>query len=173
MDTSQRINAGVNILPEAMLASQKMTPSSVPTSIDQPDLIDVINDSDQKHYTLIQLLRASGLIPVLQQAGPYTLFAPTDEAFAKLPPGTIDRLLQPAHHTELVSLLRYHVLKGNLAMADLLQTDGLVSTLGGQKVVVKGIDGKVMVNDVNVIRSDPGAENGTVHWVDGVLIPPT
>jgi uncharacterized surface protein with fasciclin (FAS1) repeats len=172
IDDSQSINAGVNIVPEAVQASMKIKPSSQPTDTDLPDVIDVIQDSDEHHYTLIELLRTSGLIPVLQEAGPYTILAPTDEAFSKLPPGTVDRLLQPSHHAELLAFLKYHLMAGRITASDMLQTNGQLPTLGGVDVIVKGIGDKAMVNDANVIRSDAGGSNGTVHWLDTVLLPP-
>jgi uncharacterized surface protein with fasciclin (FAS1) repeats len=162
----------VNIVPEAVQASLKIAPSNAPTPSSIPDLIDVISAADQKHYTLIELLRTSGLVPMLQQAGPYTVLAPTDEAFKKLPPGVVDRLLLPSHHAELVAFVKYHLLDGRIGAADLSQTNGQIPTLTGQKVIVRGIDEKTMINDANVLRSDAGASNGTVHWLDSVLLPP-
>ena len=172
MDTSQRINAGVEIVPEAVLAAEKMSPKPHDVSSDQLDLIDVINGSDQKHYKLIEALRASGFVPLLQQSGPYTIMAPTDEAFDKLPPGVFDRLLLPAHHQQLVAFLKYHLLTGRITFAQMLETNGQIPTLAGPNVIVKGIDNKAMVNDANVLRSDSTAANGVVHWIDHVLIPP-
>jgi uncharacterized surface protein with fasciclin (FAS1) repeats len=171
IDNSQKINAGIDIVPEAVLAAQKIPPSNQPTPSDQPDLVDVISNSDQKHYTLVKLLRESGLIPMLQQAGPYTIFAPTDDAFSKLPPGVINRLTLPAHHAQLVVFLKYHLLGGAIDLTQMQRTDGQVPTLAGANVIIKGIGDKVMVNDTNVIHSDPAASNGIVHWIDGVLIP--
>ncbi len=172
IDNSQKINAGVNIVPEAVLASMKNLPSDRPTSLDEPDLIDVISASDEKHYTLVALLRGSGLVPTLQQAGPYTILAPTDEAFDKLPPGVVDRLLSPSHHAALVAFVRYHLLGGRVSFSDMLQTNGQVPTLQGGRVVIKGVGDKAMVNDANVLRSDASACNGNVHWIDSVLLPP-
>ncbi len=172
-DNSQRINAGVEIIPEAVLAAEKISPSHQGTSTDQLDLIDVINDSNQQHYKLVELLRSSGLVPLLQQTGPYTVMAPTDDAFAKLPPGVFERLLQPAHHQQLVDFVDYHLLVGRISFAEMLQTNGQVPTIAGPKIIIKGIDDKAMVNDANVIRSDSSAANGVVHWIDHVLIPPS
>jgi uncharacterized surface protein with fasciclin (FAS1) repeats len=172
IDNSQRINAGIEIVPEAVLAAQRIPPSDRATTGDQLDLIDVISDSDQKHYKLIELLRESGLVPMLQSTGPYTILAPTDDAFNKLPPGVLDRLMQPAHHDQLVAFLKYHILPGRIELADMLQTNGQIPTLGGANVIIKGIGDKAMVNDANVIRSESSAANGVVHWVDNVMIPP-
>ena len=169
---SQRINAGIDIVPDAVLAAQKIPPANLATTGDQPDLIDVISDSDQKHYTLIELLRDSGLVPMLQRSGPYTIIAPTDEAFSKLPPGVIQRLALPAHHDELVAFMNHHILVGRIDFSQMLETNGQLPTLSGSNVIVKGIGDKVMVNDANVIRSESSAGNGVVHWVDGVLLPP-
>ncbi len=171
-DNSQHVNAGVDIVPEAVLAAQKQAPSNHDVVGDQLDLIDVISDSDEKHYTMIELLRTSGLVPLLQRSGPFTVLAPTDEAFGKLPPGVLDRLMQPAHHRQLVDFVKYHLLDGRITMADLLQTNGQVPTLDGPAVTIKGIGEKAMVNDANVIRSETSAANGVVHWLDNVLLPP-
>jgi uncharacterized surface protein with fasciclin (FAS1) repeats len=172
MDTSQRINAGVNIVPTAVLAAEKEVPSKKPASGDV-DLIDVISDSDEPHYKLIEVLRESGLVPLLQEQGPYTILAPTDDAFAKLPPGVLDRLLLPSHHTDLVNFVNFHLLKGRITESEMIQTNGQVPTLAGPSIVIKGTGSKVMVQDANVIRSDSAASNGAVHWIDTVLIPPT
>ena len=118
------------------------------------------------------MLRTAGCIPLLEEAGPYTIFAPTDAAFAKLPPGTLDELLKPANHAELVRFAKYHLMTGRLTANDLLHTNGSVKTLAGPTVIIKGIDDKVMVNDANVTRTDTAASNGIIHWIDGVLIPP-
>jgi uncharacterized surface protein with fasciclin (FAS1) repeats len=172
VDNSQKINSGVNIVPEAVLASLKVPPSSAPTSDTVPDLIDVIQTADQKHYTMIELLRNSGLVPLLQKQGPYTVLAPTDEAFDKLPPGVIDRLLLPSHHAELLAFVKYHLLDGRIGSTELLETNGQVPTLSGNKLIIRGIGNKAMINDANVLRTDSGASNGTVHWLDSVLLPP-
>jgi uncharacterized surface protein with fasciclin (FAS1) repeats len=171
VNTSQKVNSGVNIVPQAVLASITIVPSTAPTSLQQPDLIDVISTSEQKHYIWIELLRTSGLVPKLQEAGPYTVLAPTDEAFDKLPPGVIDRLLLPSHHPALVALVKYHLLNGQVDAKGLQETNGQLPTLNGTKIVVRGIGDKVMINDANVIRSDSSAINGTVHWIDTVLVP--
>jgi uncharacterized surface protein with fasciclin (FAS1) repeats len=171
IDTSG-INGGVQIIPEAVVAAQKITPSDIPTQADQQDIIDVISDSDEPHYTLIELLRDSGLVPLLQQDGPYTVLAPTDDAFSKLPPGVIDRLKQPAHRAELVQFMKMHILPGKISVDDMLLTNGPVKTLANGDVIVKGIDSKVMVDDANVLKSDSSAANGVVDWIDHVILPP-
>jgi uncharacterized surface protein with fasciclin (FAS1) repeats len=166
------VNAGVDIVPPAVLASERLTPSSKPTGENQTDLIDVISQSELPHEKFLEVLRATGYVRILQQAGPYTIFAPTDDAFSKMPPGVLEKMLQPAEHDRLVSFVKYHLLAGQIGFSDLQQTNGTITTLAGTAVIVRGIDGKVMVNDANVIRTDTSAVNGVVQWVDGVLIPP-
>ena len=114
-DNSQLINGGVNIVPATVLAAEKEHPSTAPVPRVGLDLIQTIEGSDQKHYHLIQLLRLSGLVPTLQTAGPYTIFAPTDAAFDKLPPGRFDDLLKPENHDKLVRFARYHLLRARSA----------------------------------------------------------
>lgn len=165
------VNAGVDLVPSAILAAEKMTPDDQPATSTRPDLIQVLSESQENHQDIVRALRLADLVPMLRTAGPYTLLAPTDEAFAKLPPGTLDQLLQPAHHDQLRAWLEYHILKGRISFNELLATNGQVKTLSGQSVIVKGADHKVMINDANVIRSEDAASNGVIHWIDGVLLP--
>ena len=188
-DNSQLINGGVNIVPEPVLVAEKQHPSTAPARRAGDDLIDTISDSDQKHYVLIELLRESGLVPLLQTAGPYTVFAPTDAAFDKLPPGLLDEMLQPQNHDKMVRFMKYHLLRGRVDADALLHTNGQVQTMDGpptsprvggnsparptgSALIIRGMNGRVMVNDANVIRTDTAADNGIIHWIDGVLIPP-
>ncbi len=188
-DQSQLINGGVNIVAAPVLAAERQPPSTAPVDRGGENLIDVVSDSDQKHYDLIEVLRESGLVPLLQKQGPFTLFAPTDAAFDKMPPGLLQNLLRPEHHAQLVRFAQYHLLRGRVGFNDLLQTNGQVQTLDGppttvavgansparpmgSALIIKGFTNKVMVNDCNVLRTDTAAENGVVHWIDGVLIPP-
>jgi uncharacterized surface protein with fasciclin (FAS1) repeats len=163
-------NGGVDIVPQAVLASLKMPPDSQPAPVDQADLLQVLSNSQQSHQKTLLALRRSGLDAMLQTAGPWTLLAPTDAAWDKLPPGTLDRLLQPANQHRLVSLLQFHLLNGEISLAEMVRTNGSLATLAGPKVLVNGIDGKVMVNDANVVHSETAC-NGVIHWIDGVLIP--
>jgi uncharacterized surface protein with fasciclin (FAS1) repeats len=189
VDNSQLINGGVNIVPAPVLAAEKERPSTAPSNRPGFDLVETIASSDQKHYDLIEVLRGSGLIPMLQTAGPYTIFAPTDAAFDKMPPGVLDELLKPANHDKLVRFVKYNLLRGAIDANALLHTNGQVQTMAGEPtsptvrgnsparptgtaLIIRGIDGKVIVNDVNVIRTDTAANNGVIHWVDGLLIPP-
>ena len=120
--------------------------------------------------TLVAAVKAAGLAETLQGPGPFTVFAPTDAAFAKLPPGTLDALL--ADKARLASILTYHVVSGKVMAADLVKGKGAKpATVNGQPldIVVRG--GKVYVNGVNVVTADVQASNGVVHIIDAVLLP--
>ena len=171
-DTSADANAGINIVPPAILASEKITPSTQPAVEDRPDLVSALSSSPQHHEMFLRALRLSGLVPELREKGPYTLLAPTDEAFAKLPPGAFDRLLRPDRHDQLRRFIEYHLLTGRVLFKQMLDTNGQVATVATSKLVVRGIDDKVMINDANVLRSDNSPSNGVIHWIDGVLLPP-
>jgi uncharacterized surface protein with fasciclin (FAS1) repeats len=120
--------------------------------------------------TLVAAVKAAGLVETLQGPGPFTVFAPTDAAFAKLPAGTIDALL--ADKEKLTSILTYHVVSGKVMAADLMQSNGATpNTVNGSPldIVVRG--GKVYVNGVNVVTADVQTSNGVIHIVDAVLLP--
>ena len=116
--------------------------------------------------TLVAALKAAGLVETLQGAGPFTVFAPTDAAFAKLPAGTVDALL--ADREKLTAILTYHVVSGKVMAGDILKSNG---ARPGQPldVVVRG--GKVYVNGAEVVGADVGASNGVIHVIDTVLLP--
>ena len=120
--------------------------------------------------TLVTALKAAGLVETLQGAGPFTVFAPTDAAFAKLPAGTVEALL--ADKEKLASILTFHVLSGKVAAGDIIKANGAKpTTVNGQPldIVVRG--GKVYVNNVQVITADIAASNGVIHVIDAVLLP--
>ena len=120
--------------------------------------------------TLLAAVQAAGLADTLQGAGPFTVFAPTDAAFAKLPAGTLDGLL--ANKAELASILTYHVVSGRVTAADLMRTNGATpATVNGQTLDVVVAGGKVTANDANVVTADVEASNGVIHVIDAVLLP--
>lgn len=119
--------------------------------------------------TLVAAVKAAGLVKTLNGKGPFTVFAPTDEAFAKLPAGTVENLLKPENKEKLVAVLTYHVLPGKLMAADLTTTNA--KTLNGKELAIKVDAGKVTVGGANVIKTDIEASNGVIHVIDGVLIP--
>ncbi|MEJ8801995.1 fasciclin domain-containing protein [Pontibacter sp. H249] len=120
--------------------------------------------------TLVKAVQAADLANTLQGEGPYTVFAPTDEAFAALPAGTLDDLLKPENKQKLVDILTYHVTEGNVMAADL--SDGMmVKTLNGKDLNVKMQGDQVMINDATVTMPNVEASNGVVHIVDKVILP--
>jgi uncharacterized surface protein with fasciclin (FAS1) repeats len=118
--------------------------------------------------TLVAALTAAELVETLSGAGPFTVFAPTDAAFAALPAGVLDALLLPANKAILVKILTYHVVSGKVMAADV--ADGDVATVEGQTVKLSTMNG-VMVNEANVTATDIAASNGVIHVIDAVLVP--
>ena len=120
--------------------------------------------------TLAAALKAGGLVETLQGKGPFTVFAPTDEAFAKLPAGTVETLLKPENKAQLVSVLTYHVVAGKVAAAQVVKLDA-AATVNGQRVNIKVEEGNVRVDQATVVKADIHCSNGIIHVVDQVLLP--
>jgi uncharacterized surface protein with fasciclin (FAS1) repeats len=127
-------------------------------------------DSSAQLTTLVAALEAAGLTDALKGAGPMTLLAPTDAAFAKLPAGILDAMLKPEGKEKLLALLTYHVVAGNMTAAAVM-TMSSVTTLNGQSVTLTLSGNKVKINDATIIKADAAASNGTVHVIDAVLLP--
>ena len=121
--------------------------------------------------TLTAALDAAGKTQMLQEKGPYTVFAPSDEAFAKLPAGTVDNLLKPENKEKLGKLLAYHVMEGKVMAADVKTMKA--KTANGAELDIKVKGSTVMVNDAKVVKADVPASNGVIHVIDKVLMPPT
>ena len=109
------------------------------------------------------------MVDTLSGKGPFTVFAPTDEAFAKLPAGTVDSLLKPENKDKLTAILTYHVLAGKVMAADVKTMSA--KTVNGKEVAIKVDAGKVTVGAANVVKTDVAASNGVIHVIDTVLIP--
>jgi transforming growth factor-beta-induced protein len=120
--------------------------------------------------TLLAAVTAAELAEVLAGDGPFTVFAPTDEAFAKLPKGTVEKLLKPENRKQLVGILKYHVVAGKLSAKELVKADG-AKTLEGGRVGVSISGGRVTVNRSTIVASDVAADNGVIHVIDTVLMP--
>lgn len=120
--------------------------------------------------TLVAAIKAAGLTDVLKGKGPFTVFAPTDEAFAKLPAGTIDELLKPENKDKLVKILTYHVVSGKVLASDVVKIKK-AKTVQGQEVMVNAKSGKVMIDKSNVTKTDIETSNGVIHVIDTVLMP--
>lgn len=119
--------------------------------------------------TLVAAVQAAGLVDTLNGEGPFTVFAPTDDAFAALPAGLVDALLLPENKEVLTKILTYHVVPGAVMAADV--TDGEVATVEGQSVTLSTADG-VTINNAKVIQADVVADNGVIHVIDAVILPP-
>ncbi|MBL0921407.1 MAG: fasciclin domain-containing protein [Phycisphaerales bacterium] len=122
--------------------------------------------------TLAAALQAAGLIETLKGPGPFTVFAPTDEAFAKLPAGTVENLLKPENRQTLIDILTYHVVPGKVG-SDAVVTLTNAATVNGQRVDIVAANGKVMVDNANVVKADVWASNGVIHVIDAVIMPST
>jgi transforming growth factor-beta-induced protein len=120
--------------------------------------------------TLAEALKASGLVETLQRKGPFTVFAPTDEAFSKLPAGTVETLLKPENKNQLIAVLAYHVVAGKVLAADVIKLDA-APTLNGQRVNIKVDEGKVQVDNATVVKTDIQCTNGVIHVIDQVILP--
>lgn len=120
--------------------------------------------------TLVAAIQAAGLVEALSSEGPFTVFAPTEAAFAALPDGTLESLLQPENRATLEAILTYHVVAGRLNAGDVVGRDELV-TLQGQRLPVVVTDGVVTVGGATVVQTDIAASNGFIHVIDSVLLP--
>ncbi len=120
--------------------------------------------------TLVAAVKAAGLVDALSGKGPLTVFAPTDEAFAKLPKGTVESLLKPENKDKLVAILTYHVASGDMTADKVVKTTSIKS-LQGQPITVKVADGKVTVDKANVVATDIKCSNGVIHVIDAVILP--
>lgn len=120
--------------------------------------------------TLAAALQAGDLVGTLKSDGPFTVFAPTDEAFAKLPEGTVDNLLKPENRDKLVAILTYHVVPGEVTASEVVGLNS-AATVNGQELAIRVDNGTVFVNDATVIATDVMASNGVIHVVDSVILP--
>lgn len=131
-----------------------------------------IASANKDFSTLVTAVKAAGLVETLSGKGPFTVFAPTNEAFAKLPKGTVEDLLKPENKAKLTAILTYHVVGAKVMAADAIKMDGKsAKTVNGQEIAIKVKDGKVMVNDATVTTADIVASNGVIHVIDSVLLP--
>jgi uncharacterized surface protein with fasciclin (FAS1) repeats len=135
----------------------------------KPTIVDVaVGNPD--FTTLVAALKAADLVGTLSGKGPFTVFAPTNAAFAKLPAGTVDDLLKPENKAKLVSILTYHVVSGKVKAAQVVKLKN-AKTVNGQSVSIKVMGGKVTVDNANVTKTDIEASNGVIHVIDSVIIP--
>lgn len=133
------------------------------------DIVDVAASNDA-FSTLVAAVKAADLVDTLKSEGPFTVFAPTNEAFAKLPEGTLESLLMPENKDQLVTILTYHVVPGTVMAAEVINLTK-ATTVQGQDLTIKAMDGKVMIDNAMVTATDVKADNGVIHVIDTVLIP--
>jgi uncharacterized surface protein with fasciclin (FAS1) repeats len=120
--------------------------------------------------TLAKALQAADLVGTLKEKGPFTVFAPTDEAFAKLPQATLDDLLKPENKAKLRRILTYHVVPGRVTAADLMKLK-TTKAVSGDTIAITAADGSVRVNQARVMKADINASNGVIHVIDSVILP--
>jgi uncharacterized surface protein with fasciclin (FAS1) repeats len=154
-----------NYLPVLLAGALAMT---IASSASAADIVD--SAVAGKLNTLVAAVKAAGLVDTLKGPGPFTVFAPTDEAFAKLPPGTLESLLQPENKAKLQSILLYHVVSGKVTAHEVMKMHS-AKTAEGQSLAIKPMHGGVMVNGAHVIQADIAASNGVIHLIDTVLMP--
>ncbi len=136
----------------------------------QPNIVDSIIRT-RKSRKLVAALRAGDLDDVLKTEGPFTVLAPTDEAFAQLPAGAYDNLLEPENNQELVALLSHHIIPGELSSSELAASTDDITSLNGVTLLVSVDEGGVSIDGSRIVAADVSARNGTVHFVDTVLSP--
>jgi uncharacterized surface protein with fasciclin (FAS1) repeats len=141
--------------------SKKMTAS--------PNLVETAASLDD-FSTLVAAVKAAGLVDTLSGEGPFTVFAPTNAAFAKLPAGTVENLLKPENKDQLTAVLTYHVVPGKVKAKDVVALDS-AKTVQGQEVSIEVKDGKVMVDGAQVVKTDVMTSNGVIHVIDQVILP--
>lgn len=133
------------------------------------DIVDTAAENSQ-FSTLVATVKVAGLVDALKGNGPFTVFAPTDEAFSKLPADTVDNLLKPENKAQLIAVLTYHVVPGTVMSGDLVGKKLSAQTLQGTKVNINATDG-ISVDDAKVIASDIETSNGVIHVIDTVILP--
>ena len=132
---------------------------------------DIVDTAIAGHFTtLVAAVKAAGLVDTLKGPGPFTVFAPTDEAFAKLPPGTLESLLKPENKAQLQKILTYHVVAGKVMAGDVMKLSS-AKTVEGESVAIKMMNGGVMVDNAHVTKTDIMASNGVIHVIDTVILP--
>ena len=159
--------------PEAPVAEPEPTTVPEPTAMPEVMLKDIVDTAvaDGRFQTLVAAVTAAELVDTLKGEGPFTVFAPTDDAFAKLPEGTLESLLLPENKQALTDILLYHVVAGSVMAADVVNLDSATTVLG-KDVAIKVDMGNVYINDAQVIITDIETSNGVIHVIDSVILPP-
>jgi len=158
---------------EAPVAGPEPTAAPEPTAMPEPEPMDIVDTAvaDGRFQTLVAAATAAGLVDTPKGEGPLTVFAPTDDAFAKLPEGTVESLLLPENKQALTDILLYHVISGKVLAADVVNLESATTVLG-KDVAIKVDMGNVYINDAQVIITDIETSNGVIHVIDSVILPP-
>jgi uncharacterized surface protein with fasciclin (FAS1) repeats len=143
--------------------------ASAPARAQEKDIVDTAVAAGS-FKTLAAALQAAGLVDTLKGKGPFTVFAPTDEAFAKLPKGTVEELLKPENKAKLTAILTYHVVPGAVTASQVTKLRE-AKTVNGQSVKVTATGGAVMIDGARVVKTDIRASNGVIHVIDSVILP--
>ena len=162
-------NTSVGNATQTQQVAGNVKTAASPAPMAQAKDIVAIASGDPQFKTLTKALTVAGLVPTLQGKGPFTVFAPTDAAFAALPKATLDDLLKPANKAKLVKVLTYHVVSGEVLSTSLKSGEVPTVEKSKLKLVVNG--GKVTVDAANVVKADIKASNGVIHVIDKVLMP--
>jgi len=172
--SSAQAQVNVNTCPNSAKAHSVTVAYNVSTPINtnwqpvQPQEKDIVDTAvgAGSFNTLVAAVKAAGLVEALKGDGPFTVFAPTDEAFKNLPEGTVESLLKPENKDKLAAILKYHVVSGKVMAGDVLKAME-VSTLEGSKAKIG-----LTINGANVVKADIGCSNGVIHVIDAVILPP-
>ena len=149
--------------------SHVSAPATQEKKMEMKDIVDTAAGAEA-FKTLVAAVKAADLVDVLKSDGPFTVFAPTNEAFAKLPEGTVESLLKPENREKLIAILKYHVVAGKVMSGDVVKLDS-AKTVQGQKVTIQVEDGTVMINNAKVVKVDVECSNGVIHVIDTVILP--
>ncbi len=161
LNTAYADNCGSHSAEKATKVSSKMNKA------DKMDIVETAVAAES-FQTLVTAIKAAGLVETLKGEGPFTVFAPTDEAFAALPEGTVENLLKDKE--KLTAVLTYHVVPGKVMASDVVKIDK-AQTVNGQSVKVKVKNDKVMIDNANVVKTDIACSNGVIHVIDAVILP--
>jgi len=159
---------------EAPVVETEPTDIPEPTATPEPEVMDIVDTAvaDGRFTTLVAAVTAAELVDTLKSEGPFTVFAPTDDAFAALPEGTVESLLLPENKQALTDILLYHVVSGSVMAEDVVSLESAATVLG-KDVAIKVDMGNVYINDAQVIITDIETSNGVIHVIDAVILPPS
>jgi len=160
----------ITVIAIATVATLAMTMFTTPLKAQDKDIVQLASETESLS-TLVAAVKAGDLVETLQGDGPFTVFAPTNEAFDALPDGTLETLLDPENQDMLIDILTYHVVSGKVMSGDL--SDGMTAeTVQGSDITISISDAGVKVDDATVAMADVEASNGVVHVIDSVILPP-